>query len=231
MRVNPLTLSFSRWIRREELAMLFTSLALVTGTWLVLELSDELIEGTAHDLDRWIVMALRRSTDSPDPVGPRWLQVAARDVTALGSRAVLTLATTAVAVFFSLMRRHREALLLVGGTLGGVVTMSVLKLLVARPRPIQVPGIIDDASSSFPSGHAMLSAIVYLSLGSILSSLVTARRLQNYIFAVALSLTFLVGLSRVYLGVHYPTDVLAGWTLGLLWGVACSLLTHRFSPR
>lgn len=218
-----------RWIHRQDLGMPVLALSVVAGAWLALEISDELIEGTAHDLDRWIVLALRRTSDSTDPVGPRWLQAAARDVTALGSRAVLTLATTAVAIFFSLMRRHRDALLLVGATVGGVITMSVLKTLISRPRPIVVAGIVDDASSSFPSGHAMLSAVVYLTLGSILSSLVTRRRLRVYISAVALSVTFLVGVSRVYLGVHYPTDVFAGWTLGLSWGLACSILTRRFS--
>ncbi|MBI3862348.1 MAG: phosphatase PAP2 family protein [Planctomycetia bacterium] len=229
MRLRSLRQVVVQWMRREDLAMLLTALAIVIGTWLVLEISDMLAEGMEHDLDRWIVMALRRTPGSAEPIGPRWLQVAARDITALGSRAVLTLATAAVAICLSLIRRHRESLLLVGASLAGLFVMQALKALVARPRPFPMPGIIDDPTSSFPSGHAMLSAVVYLTLGSILSSLVPSRRLRSYTFGVALAVTFLVGISRVYLGVHYPSDVFAGWTLGLSWGMACSILTHRLA--
>lgn len=215
------------WIRRENLTLLVLALVSICGTWILLEVGDELTEGSEHDLDRWLLQAVRRSPGGPEPIGPAWLQTAARDMTALGGYAVLTLVTAAAAIFLGLIKKHSAGLLLIGGTLGGWVAMRGLKALFQHPRPFIVPGIAEGDSASFPSGHAMLSAIVYLTLGSILACFIKERRLQNYVIAVALAVTLLVGASRVYLGVHYPTDVLAGWSLGLSWGILCMVLTRR----
>ena len=94
-----------------------------------------------------------------------------------------------------------------------------LKALFDRPRPTSCPTWCEVSSSSFPSGHSMNSAIVYLTLGALLARLVRPVAMKLYILAVALLVSFLVGISRVYLGVHYPSDVLAGWSLGLSWAV------------
>src|SRR5207302_4145258 len=111
-------------------------------------------------------------------------------------------------------------------TLGGFLISGLLKNHYERPRPAVVPHLSYVYSSSFPSGHSMLSAVIYLTLGSLLARLAERRRLKIYCVAVAMLLTFLVGVSRVYLGVHYPTDVLAGWAAGLAWAVLCWLVTR-----
>lgn len=219
------------WIRKERLSGLVMALITVCTVWVLLEVCDGLIEGTERDLDRWLVLAVRRAPDAPEPIGPQWLRSAARDVTSLGGYAVLTLVTAAVAVFFGLTRKPLAGWVLIGATLGGWAMMKFLKWLFQRERPMTIPGIADGESQSFPSGHAMLSAIVYLTVGSILSCFLTEKRQQAYVLSVALTVTLLVGVSRVYLGVHYPTDVLAGWSLGLAWGIVCTILTHRFARR
>ena len=116
-----------------------------------------------------------------------------------------------------------QAVLVVAATLGGLLVSHLLKDLYDRPRPELVPHLVPVSTASFPSGHAMLSAVVYLTLGALLARLVDAWWVKLYVIVAALGLTGLVGLSRVYLGVHYPTDVLAGWAAGLSWAILCWL--------
>jgi undecaprenyl-diphosphatase len=144
-----------------------------------------------------------------------------RDLTALGSNVVLLIFTTAVAVFLAARKQSHALTLVLVSTGGGFLLAQALKLAFSRPRPDLVPHLAYVTSSSFPSGHAMFSAVVYLTLGALLSELVRERALKAYFIGVACFLTFVVGLSRVYLGVHYPTDVLAGWSAGLAWAVMC----------
>jgi undecaprenyl-diphosphatase len=144
---------------------------------------------------------------------------------------VLVLVTLAVLGFLLLARKYHALLLLLGATLGGLLLNILLKSYYERPRPTVVPHLSDVRTPSFPSGHSMLSAVVYLTLGAMLARLVERRRLKLYFVAVALLLAFLVGVSRVYLGVHYPTDVLAGWAIGLAWAVLCWLVTQYLQRR
>ncbi|MBM3856033.1 MAG: phosphatase PAP2 family protein, partial [Verrucomicrobia bacterium] len=115
--------------------------------------------------------------------------------------------------------------------LSGLVLSTMLKYFFGRPRPDVVPHLSPAALASFPSGHSMLSAIVYLALGTLLARLVSEMRLKLYILGMALTLTFLVGASRIYAGVHYPSDVLAGWTAGLVWAVLCWLAARYLQER
>ena len=154
-----------------------------------------------------------------------------RDVTSLGSVAVLVLATLAVVGFLLLDRRYAAMLFVLAAVVSGLVLSSLLKACFARPRPEVVPHLAQVYSSSFPSGHSMMSAIVYLTLGTLLARMSARRPLKVYFLAVALILTALVGCSRVYLGVHYPTDVLAGWTAGLVWANLCWLVARRLQRR
>ncbi len=196
-------------------------------------LSGELGEQDTQRMDERVLVSLRRA-DRPDvPVGPGWLAEAARDVTALGSMSVLALVVLAVVGFLVLVRRWRTLALVLGSTLGGTAVNSVLKGLFGRPRPTVVPHLTGVLSESFPSGHAMLSAIVYLTLGALLAQLVTRRWLQAYLMSVAAVFTLLIGVTRVYLGVHYPTDVLGGWLAGLGWALLSALVARgarRHSP-
>lgn len=210
-----------------DLLVLLGALVSVLGVWSFLELADEVGEGETQPIDERLLLALRTPGDPAGPLGPPWLEEFVRDLTALGSVGVLTLTVLAVAVFLMLTRRHGALALLLVATLGGLALSSALKELFARPRPTLVPRGAYVASESFPSGHAAMAAVVYLTLASLIARLVPRLMLKIYCLSVALVVTVLVGVSRVFLGVHYPTDVLAGWMLGLSWASA-SWVAARF---
>lgn len=205
-------------------------LALVSTVWLFVELSDEVLGRETSAFDRSVVRALREPHDLTTPRGPAWLPQAARDVTSLGGMAVLFLVIAAVTGFLALSRRFSSMWLVLISTLSGTAVSLALKNFFERPRPDFVPHLDVTATSSYPSGHAMLATVVYLTLGALLAQLTPKRRLKTYIVCTALGLAFLVGLTRVYLGVHYPTDVLGGWSAGVAWAL-CSGLTARLLRR
>lgn len=202
---------------RHELTLL---LGVAVAAGLILSfalLAGEVVEGETAAFDRAVLMALREAGDPTAPLGPGWLQNAARDVTALGSIAVLSL-ITAVALGFLLLQGKRGAAGLMLLSVGGGMTLSsLLKNQIGRARPDLVPHGDVVFTASFPSGHSLLSAVVYLTLGAMLARFVEGRRTKAYVLLVAIGLTLLIGSSRVYLGVHWPTDVLAGWCLGAAW--------------
>jgi undecaprenyl-diphosphatase len=209
-----------RWARR-ELAVL-VALALAAGAiWGFAELADEVLEGETRAFDEAILLALRSATDHADPLGPGWLEDSMRDITALGSTVVLTFVTFAVAGFLVLERKAHAALFVVLAVGGGMLLSTLLKMGFDRPRPDLVPHGATVYTASFPSGHSMLAAVAYLTLGALLARVQPRRRLKLYLLGLAILLTVAVGVSRVYLGVHWPTDVLAGWTLGAAWALAC----------
>jgi undecaprenyl-diphosphatase len=175
---------------------------------------------------------MRQPDDLSMPRGPVWLQDVARDITALGGYAILILLVGIIAGFLQLDGKKGAVRFLAGAVLSGYLVGMGLKSLFTRPRPSIVPHLSPVFTTSFPSGHSMMSAIVYLTLGALLSRLeVNHPRLRLYFIVVPLLLTGLVGVSRVYLGVHYPTDVLAGWTAGLVWATLCSLVAQRLQRR
>jgi undecaprenyl-diphosphatase len=180
-----------------------------------------MVQGETRAFDRAILLAFRNSTDLSDPIGPHWLEIILRDVTSLGGATVLTLMTIAVTGFLLIDAKRGAAILVLGSVIGGVVLSSILKLGIDRPRPDLVAHLVEVHTASFPSGHAMLSAVVYLTLGGLLSRVERPRRIKIYVLSIAVILTLLIGVSRVYLGVHWPTDVLAGWCAGATWAVLC----------
>lgn len=202
---------------RHELTLL-VGLAVAAGLILSFALlAGEVMEGETAAFDRTVLMALRVAGDPAVPLGPAWLQNAARDITALGSIAVLSL-ITAIALGFLLLRGKRGAAALVLLAVGGGMTLSsLMKNEIGRARPDLVPHGDVVFTASFPSGHSLISAVVYLTLGAMLARFVEGRRQKAYVLVVAIGLTLLIGCSRVYLGVHWPTDVLAGWCLGAAW--------------
>lgn len=222
-----------RWIAlvRQELVPLILLVLIAGGVWAFIELADEVSEGETKALDRAVLLALREPADLSDPVGPSWMEEAGRDFTALGSMVVLSLLTLTICGFLLLDGKKRVALLVLAAVAGGILGSHLLKSVFQRPRPDVVPHRAVVSSASFPSGHSMQAAATYLTLGVLLARVQKRRRLKVYILALAAFLTFLVGLSRVYLGVHWPTDVLAGWTAGGAWAVLCWAVALRLQRR
>ncbi len=174
--------------------------------------------------DSYVMLALRKSTDEPIPIGPPWLQEAARDVTSLGSIVVLLIITFAVAGFLLLTRKPGVACLILIAVLGGLTLNNLLKFMFARPRPDFVTHAARVFTTSFPSGHATLSAIAYLTMGALLARTQPSFTISLYFMSLAAFLTVLIGVSRIYLGVHYPTDILGGWCIGAAWAMGCWVL-------
>lgn len=206
-----------RWLGHHELGILTSVLALAGGVWIFLELADEVVEGSMRRFDRRVLLAMRAHGDPTDPIGPLWFEEMARDITALGGSAVLILLTAAVLGFLLLRRKRRTALFIALTVASAELVSTLLKLGFARPRPDLVPHAAHVYTASFPSGHAMLSAAVYLTLGALLARIQDTAAVRTYLLLCALFMTVLVGTSRVYLGVHWPTDVLAGWAAGAAW--------------
>lgn len=197
--------------------MLLALLLIALLAWGFIALLGEVKEGDTLAVDQAILIWMRTPGNLAVPKGPSYLPEMARDVTALGGFTVLPLLVIFVAGFLLLSRRPRIALVVCGAAVGGGIILSVVKELVNRPRPEVVPHLMQVHSASFPSGHSMLSATVYLTLAALLAQFSEGRALKIYLIAAASLLTLLIGLSRMYLGVHYPSDVLAGWSAGLAW--------------
>jgi undecaprenyl-diphosphatase len=214
-----------------DLTMLLAVLIAVGGVWGFVEIADEVTEGETKSFDEWAVRALRKADDPATPLGPRWLHEVGRDVTALGGVAVLVMITMAVVGFLWMQKKYHAMWVVVAATTGGLIISTLLKNLFARPRPEIVVHLSHVYTSSFPSGHSMLAAVVYLTLGALLARFIEGRWSKFYFLGIAMLLTLVVGVSRVYMGVHYPTDVLAGWTAGLAWAVVCWLVARYLQRR
>ncbi len=187
-------------------------------------IAQQVSEGTSFAFDQKIILGLRDPGNSSAPVGPAWVQEAARDLTSLGSIIVLVIITGAVSIYLFLARKYPAAWLLLAAVFSGIALNNLLKLEFARPRPDAVYQAARVFTSSFPSGHAELSAITYLTIAALLAQTQRSLKIAFYFIALAALLTILIGLSRIYLGVHYPTDVLGGWCIGAAWALACWVL-------
>jgi undecaprenyl-diphosphatase len=221
-----------QWLRTHQHLTLLLALTLaVGGVWAFIEIADEVLEGDTQQFDDWAIRALRTPGDLERPLGPRWLHEVGRDATALGGVFVLIIVTVAVAGYFLMVGKRHAMWLVMAATGGGLLMSTLLKNLFDRDRPQLVPHLSHVYTSSFPSGHAMLSAVVYLTLGVLLARLVPHRGVKIYFIIIAALLSCTIGVSRVYMGVHYPTDVLAGWTAGLVWASLCYAVARYLQIR
>ena len=205
-----------------EIIILFNLFLIVTALLAFTYIAAEVTRGESKFLDDFLIKYLRHDGSflSADNL---WLTGMMTDITALGGATVIFMITSAV-VFYLLIQRQREFMwLILIATIGGAILSFGLKEIFARERPPLIFHLLTVKSLSFPSGHAMMSSMVYLTQGALLAKVQTNKNLRVYILLVAILLVFLIGISRIYLGVHYPTDVFAGWSAGLAWASLCWL--------
>jgi len=212
-----------RWLGTHELGTLVVFGTLAGSALFFIELASEVSEGDVDSVDRTLLLALRNPDNIADPLGPPWLEEMGRDMSALGGVAVLTLATLGVVGYLVLARRRRAALFVAVAVMGGALVSGTLKHLYERPRPTLVPHLSYVTSTSFPSGHSMLAAAVYLTIGALLARTEKSLVLKAYLLTGSVAVIVLVGVSRVYLGVHWPSDVVGGWAAGAGWACLCWL--------
>jgi undecaprenyl-diphosphatase len=217
----PAKWRFSRYLELDLLAGIFVFAAAI---FTFLKLVSEMREGETRSADQAILLALRDPNDLANPIGPDWVETMCRDITSLGSPAVLTLITIAVVSYLWIDGKRATALFAALSIVGGAIVVSLLKFGFARPRPELVSHLVHVNSFSFPSGHAAMAAVTYLTLGALLARVQKRPLMKLYVLAVASILVLLVGFTRVYLGVHWPTDVLAGWCIGTAWRSGAGLL-------
>lgn len=179
-----------------------------------------LVDHRPFAFDRAIIAGLRVAGQPQQPVGPAWLRQAMVSVTALGGGTVLTIVVAAAAGLMLVRRLWLTATLTLAATVSGSVAVQLVKGEVARARPPLAGRLVEAAGMSFPSGHSANSAIVYLTLAALAAQVVPGRAAKGYLVAVAVLLVGAIGCSRVYLGVHWPSDVLAGWSFGTVWALA-----------
>ncbi len=222
------TFGAARLLEIETLAIFLVLAVMLLG---FANIADEVGEGETRAFDNAVLMAMRSSDDPSDPIGPEWFEEAVRDITSLGSATVLVLVSLIVIGFLLMSSAEGAAGLVAVAVGGGMLLVRLLKGFFERSRPDVVPQAVQVFTNSFPSGHATLSAVTYLTLGALLARVERPRAARMYFLGVAITLTVLVGLSRVYLGVHWPTDVLAGWCVGGAWAILCWLVAARLQRR
>jgi len=219
------------WIGSHERHTLVALLLAAAAVWGFAEIADEVLEGDTASVDQTLLLALRAADDPSDPLGAHWVEEMGRDITGLGGVGILTFLTLSSALFLFLQGKRLTAAYLLFAVGTGILVSFLLKGAFDRPRPDLVPHGSYVYTSSFPSGHSMMSTVTFLTIGAIMASAQQSLGLKAYLLGVAAILSLMVGLSRVYLGVHWPTDVLAGWTAGAAWALLCWLLADWLRKR
>ena len=216
---------------RVEFAALSALLVVGLGVAAFAELADDMTEADGQNFDQAVLSALRPEADPSNALGPWWVETAASDLTALGGLSVLALFAVAAVGFLLIQKKRLSAVLLVLGLLGGVTLSEGLKAAFERERPPSAYQAVETLNASFPSGHALLSTVFYLSLAVMLSRAFPRRRLKIYVLGVGIGIAVLVGLTRIYLAAHWATDVFAGWSVGAAWAMALWLVSHAIERR
>jgi undecaprenyl-diphosphatase len=194
-------------------------------------LGHEVGEDEFRQFDSAILLWLRNPADLSQPIGPPWLAESVLEITALGGYTLIILLVAAVIGFLLVAGLRGPALFVFLSVLTGWLASQVLKSFYSRPRPDLVPQLDVVHTASFPSGHATMTALVYLTLAAVIARLTDRTSLRIYVFAAAALISIIVGLSRVYLGVHWPSDVIAGWVLGAAWAALSWLVVSALRYR
>lgn len=227
MTIDTRTGALARHFKTFEVRFLFVIFAALSAAFAVILSLGLFRSGATARFDESLILALRNPNDLADAIGPHWVEEMGRDFTALGGFPVLMLLTLAIAGFLAFRGVRAGAVLIVASTLMALLLSSSLKSGFQRARPDLVPHGQHVYTASFPSGHSMHSAATYLTLGSMLALFQRRRKLKIFILSAAVTIMALVGASRVYLGVHWPTDVLGGWAMGTLCALVTLLLARR----
>lgn len=234
MSTSPL-IPFARralHLARTEFAALGALMVVAFGAMTFADLAEDMRETDGQRFDQQVLSLMRPYADDPSrPWGPWWLKEAASDLTSLGGISVLGLFATVAILFLVIQRKRLSALLLVLGLAGGVALSEGLKAVFERERPPAVYQAVETINASFPSGHALLSAVFYLSLGVMLTRAFPERRFKAYVLGVAILVTLLIGTTRIYLGAHWASDVFAGWSVGAAWAMALWLVAYAIERR
>ncbi len=223
---NPITnlVRGMRDLRVHALPMVLVAL-LGAGVFAFIQIADEMSEAELDSFDRTLLLAFRNPDNLSQPIGPPWFREFMAELTALGGYPLLTIIVSVVVGYLIIARLYGPALFTVLSVVTGTAMSHLLKLAYDRPRPDLVEQLVNVHTPSFPSGHAAMSAVVYLTLASLIIRLVESNAVRAYVLVVAVLLTFSIGVSRIYLGVHWPTDVAAGWALGVAWASLSWLVT------
>jgi undecaprenyl-diphosphatase len=222
-RVRPLGQSLVA-LARGEIAALAAFGILAGGLAVFADIAEDYDEDEARGFDMQVLTSLHPGPDLADPIGPAWLDRAAQDFSAFGSLAIICTIALVVIGFMVMQKRFAQAGMLVFALAGGLLLSETMKGIFERTRPPEIYHMAGALNASFPSGHALLSTVFYLTLGAMLARLLQRRRNKVYAISIALVIALLVGLTRIYLGVHWASDVLAGWSLGASWAMTCWLL-------
>lgn len=225
---------FNKFIQKTgltEIKLLLIFLSVVVGLLIFISIANEVAEGETQNFDNSILKSIREPDNTSQPIFPSWVTTMMRDITSLGSGTVIVLFTFITIGYLLLQKNFRWLWIILIATIGGALLVWGLKEFIGRTRPTVVTHLIEEKSFSFPSGHSMMSAIVYLTQSALLAKIEKSRKTKIYIISVALVLTFLIGISRIYLGVHYPTDVLAGWVAGISWALLCWYFAYLLEGR
>lgn len=207
-------------------ALFFVSSALVFA-----HIVEEVTEGETTASDRAILLAFRTPGDPSTPIGPPWLLQSAIDISALGGFTVIWLVTAAASGFLILARRWRALVILLAAIGGASLLNNLIKIGFHRERPNIATHLTQSWNASFPSGHAMIAAATYLTIAAILSETQTSKAVRLYLISLAIVLCVLIGVSRIYLGVHWPSDVAAGWAAGAAWALLFWIVTRQAMPK
>lgn len=208
----------SRFPLRQTLAsrtrsqfLLWSGLTALT-LWMFIYITGELVEGEPMILDRVLILWAAR-------VRSPWLTAAALDVTALGSFTLVLMFAIFALVVLAALRDRNGALQLVAASVGAAILTGATKNIIERVRPSVIPRLIEVSGFSYPSGHATLTTALYVTIGIIAARHVRRPSVRAMIFVATSVVLFMVGVSRIYLGAHYPTDVASGISLGLAWAL------------
>ncbi len=215
----------------KEIKVFIVLLVFFISAFVFFQIADEIVEGETDQFDISVIEFFRTEKDLSKPTGSFWVTEFMTDITALGGGTVLGIISIFVSIFLLLQRKYDAFWLLLGATIGGTIISFFLKEIYSRERPDLIYRLVTVTSLSFPSGHSMMSAVLYLTQAAIVARFQKQWKIRIYIISIALFLTFMIGFSRVYLGVHYPTDVMGGWTIGLAWASLCWCLAWYIQRR